>query len=349
MVAPQPAEPLADRRDEELLLLLAAGQQQALGPLYARYAALVYGVALRSFDPPSAEEIVQEVFLAVWRGAASFDPERGTVRAWLLQIARYRIINEIRRRGRRPQSSGDGGLRLVEIADPELPPEEAAWRDEQDAAVRAALAELPDAQRDALRLAFYGGLTHEQVAQKLDLPLGTAKTRIRAGMLRMRAILAPIVAAFALIALGLAAALGWQLHQQSRQQASDEQALRLAVTSETSVMHLSRGPGDAAVPQEAHGSYRGRDGQPVAVLSVSHFPAPPAGHDYVAWTERQGVWTLLGTLHVGPDGTAILIAHGDALTTLPDAVEVTVETAGTQHAPTGPIVLLWTTVDGFEH
>jgi RNA polymerase sigma-70 factor (ECF subfamily) len=349
MVAPQPAGPLAERSDEELLLLLAAGEQDALGPLYARYAALVYGIAARSFDGPTAEEIVQEVFLAVWRGAATFEPERGTVRAWLLQIARFRIINEIRRRGRRPHTSGDGGLRLVEVADPDPAPEEAAWRGEQEAAVRAALDELPDAQRDALRLAFYGGLTHEQVARRLDLPLGTAKTRIRAGMQKLRVLLAPAVAAFALIAIGLLAALGWKLHEQARQQASDEQALRLAVTSETSVLHLSRGPGDAAVPREAHGSYRGRDGQPVAVLSVSHFPAPPAGHDYVAWTERQGVWTLLGTLHIGADGTAILIAHGDALKALPDAVEVTVEASGGQHAPTGPIVLLWTTVDGFQH
>ena len=341
MGAAEQVEQYADRDDESLLLLLAAGQREALGPLYARYAGLIYSVAVRSFEPATAEEIVQEVFLAAWRGAATFDPERGAVRGWLLQIARYRVINEIRRRSRRPRSSGDGGLHLVELADPDPPPDEAVSRSEQDAAVRAALAELPDAQRTALNLAFFGGLTHEQVADRLDLPLGTAKTRIRAGMQKMRLILAPTVAVLAALLLGTLAALGWRLHQQSQQQASDEEALRLSVTSETSVLHLSRGPGDAAVPQEAHGSYRGRDGQSVAVLSVSHFPAPPHGSSYTAWFAKNGVWTRLGEVHVTADGSAILILHGEELKALPDTVEVTLESGRTAEQPAGAVVLLY--------
>lgn len=341
MGAPQPAEPYADRQDEDLLLLVAAGQREALGPLYARYAGLIYGIAARSFDASTAEEIVQEVFLAAWRGAATFDPERGAVRGWLLQIARYRVINEIRRRSRRPQTAGEAALRLIEPTDPDPLPDEALFRVEQDSAVRAALAELPDAQRSALRLAFFDGLTHEQVADRLELPLGTAKTRIRAGMHKMRLLLAPTVAVLAALLVGTLAALGWRLHQQSQQQASDEEALRLAVTSETAVLHLSRGAGDANVPQEAHGSYRGRDGQAVAVLSVSHFPPPPQGARYQAWSRKNGVWTLLGEIHATADGSAILVLHGERLKALPDAVEVTLEQGRASAEPSGPVVLQW--------
>ena len=94
----------ADTSDEELMRQLAAGRSEALGPLHARHASLIYGVAARALDRAAAEEISQEVFLAVWRHAASFDPTRGTFRAWVLQITRSSMLNELRRRGRKPQS-----------------------------------------------------------------------------------------------------------------------------------------------------------------------------------------------------------------------------------------------------
>src|ERR671932_132368 len=87
--------------DEELMRLLAGGRQEALGPLYSRYAPLIFGMAAQSLDRSGAEEIVQEVFLAVWRQAATFDPALGPFRPWVLQIAHFRILNELRRRGRR--------------------------------------------------------------------------------------------------------------------------------------------------------------------------------------------------------------------------------------------------------
>src|ERR1700722_14186010 len=91
--------------DEELMRHLAAGQPEALGALHARYASLINGVAARSLDRAAAEEISQEVFLAVWRHAASFDPTRGTFRTWVLQITRSSLLNELRRRGRRPRAA----------------------------------------------------------------------------------------------------------------------------------------------------------------------------------------------------------------------------------------------------
>src|SRR5262249_17075892 len=116
-----------DVSDEDLVGALASGSHEALGPLYSRYAALVFGIAAKSLDDVAGEEIVQDVFLAVWRGAPSFDPERGPVRPWLLQIAHNRIINELRRRSRRPQAERDpGGLRLVALPDPDPDPAVAA-------------------------------------------------------------------------------------------------------------------------------------------------------------------------------------------------------------------------------
>src|ERR1700730_10954188 len=93
---PVPLTPISDdTSDEELITLLASGQQEALGPLYGRYASLIFNMAPRSVDRSAAEDIVQDVFLTVWRHASSFDPERGPLRPWLLQIAHFRILNEI--------------------------------------------------------------------------------------------------------------------------------------------------------------------------------------------------------------------------------------------------------------
>ena len=94
-----------DTSDEDLMRQLAAGRPEALGPLHARYASMIHGMAARSLDRAAAEEISQEVFLAVWRHAASFDPARGTFRAWVAQITHTRVRNELRRRGRRPRTT----------------------------------------------------------------------------------------------------------------------------------------------------------------------------------------------------------------------------------------------------
>ena len=138
--------------DEELMRQIAEGRQEALGPLHARYASLIYGVAARSLDRAAAEEISQEVFLAVWRHAASFDPTRGTFRAWVLQITRRSVLNELRRRDRRPrattQSDSSGGDHLP---DPGPDPAESVWQrasPRRRAGGRAGLA--PSSARGAL-------------------------------------------------------------------------------------------------------------------------------------------------------------------------------------------------------
>ncbi|HEU0114572.1 MAG TPA: sigma-70 family RNA polymerase sigma factor [Thermomicrobiales bacterium] len=188
--------PPAGLTDEELVQRLAAGHDDALEPLHHRYAGRVFAFAARRLDPDVAEEITQDVFLAVWNNAGRFDPARGMAKPWILQIAHTRILNEFRRRDRRPQIASDPEeKRLAAVRDGAPLPDEAAWRRFQRRAVNDAVATLSPRQRDAVRLALFDDLTHAQVAATLDVPLGTAKTRIRDGMQRLRTALQPVLAA----------------------------------------------------------------------------------------------------------------------------------------------------------
>jgi RNA polymerase sigma-70 factor, ECF subfamily len=191
--------PPACHTDEELLLRLAAGRDDALEPLHQRYAGRVFAFVARRLDPETADEITQDVFLALWRNALRFDPARGPARPWILQIAHLRILHELRTRQRRPQIAPDPDQhRLNATRDAAPQPDEAAWRRFQRRAIADALATLPPGQREAVRLALFEDLTHEQVAATTHAPLGAAKTRIRDGMRRLRVALLPVVAGVAL-------------------------------------------------------------------------------------------------------------------------------------------------------
>ena len=207
--------PYEELNDEELM---AASRRRAAGGAgvrcIGRYAALIFNLAAQTLDRAAAEEIVQDVFLVVWRKAGTFDPARGAFRPWVLRIAHLRVINELRRRGRRPQAAPDpDGLRLMTLPDRGPPPDEAAWqRVSPHDVVQDAVAHLPPPQRQALSLAFFDDLTHEQIATFLNLPLGTAKTRIRAGLQKLRVYLTPLLIAVLALLAGLLAALGIRDH-----------------------------------------------------------------------------------------------------------------------------------------
>jgi RNA polymerase sigma factor (sigma-70 family) len=333
-VATAPFDPA--RSDEELMRDLAAGQQDSLGPLYGRYASLVFQIGVQSLDRPAAEELVQEVFLTIWRGATSFDPSQGPFRPWLLRLTHWKILNELRRRRRRPSETGDEDP-LEQVVDRAPGPEEHAFQVEHESIVKSALEALPPKQRQAIALAFLEDMTHEQVARTLDVPLGTAKTRIRSGLQIMRSYLAPMAASL----LGLAlAVIGFKYVQTQITLERDQRAIALVTTSELVPLRLTPAPG-ANAPAGAHANYRGRQGVDVAVLSTELLPSAPSGQTYQAWVRHGDVWTSLGTLMPGSDGTVQLVAQDQALTQTPDAVEVTLEPSGGSAAPSGAPVLVW--------
>jgi RNA polymerase sigma-70 factor, ECF subfamily len=321
--------------DEELMSQLAAGRQDALGPLHGRYASLIFNLAAQTTGSATAEEIVQDVFVAVWRKAGTFDPARGTFRTWVLRIAHLRVLNELRRRGRRIRVESDPeGLHIGCVPEPGPGPSEEAWRDHRRAIVRQAVAALPPPQRQALSLAFLEDLTHEQIAECLDLPLGTAKSRIRAGLHSLRARLAPLFAA-GLLFVGVVAII--YLREQSLRH---YEALRLVTSSDVVPRRMTATSGPP-VESEMHGNYRGRPGVPLAVLTFSHFTPAPAGRAYQAWGEFNGRWVRLGTVHPKDDGRDLLIAEGPHLRSPPTTLKVTLETVGTPRAPNGPTVIAW--------
>jgi RNA polymerase sigma-70 factor (ECF subfamily) len=179
-------------RDEELLALVARGDEAALGAVYDRYSRLVYAIALRvTGDRQTAEEVMQDVFQGVWQTAGSYTAGRGACAAWLVGIARHRSIDAMRskreRARTREQTYDQGGFAETAGApDPEL-----SGLDLREA-VRAALDSLPPAQRHAVELAFYGGLTRVEIAERLGEPIGTVKTRLRLGLLKLRDLLRPL-------------------------------------------------------------------------------------------------------------------------------------------------------------
>ena len=327
--------------DVELIRELASGGQEALGPLYARYAPLVFGVATQSLDRAAAEEIVQDVFLAIWRKAADFDPEQGAFRAWLLQVAHWRVLNELRRRNRRPHLQPDAeehGL-LASLPDVlQTDPADHVSYAERRAAIRSAMDALPAAQRQAVALAFFGELTHEQVARKLDLPLGTAKTRIRSGLHSLRRHLAPVAATLVLVAGVVAAGLkAWQTQLVLER---DERALRLASASDVERRHLS--PVMAGLPADAHGSYQTRPGASIAILTVTDLPPAPSGQHYQAWLQQGTSWTALGEITPDATGSGRLIAEDPRLSKDPPTlVEVTLGSTRGPNEPSGAVALAW--------
>ena len=164
-----------------LLRRLTGGDAAALGEFYDRYAGLVNGLALRILrNSAEAEDVVQEVFVQVWRQAERFDPTRGSAEAWLCTIARSRALDCLRRRASRREEPSEAA-----------PGVSAAPRTEEALTVRKALLGLSVDQRYALELAYYEGLTHTEIAARLGEPLGTVKTRIRTAMIRLRDVLGP--------------------------------------------------------------------------------------------------------------------------------------------------------------
>lgn len=176
--------------DRDLMARVRAGDVEALRALYDRHAGLVHGLAHRVVDDPAeAGALVQEVFLHVWRHADSFDGERGYFTGWLVSLARNRAIERARTRERKDGDHGAGRPAAAQGADPGESAHAAGLRD----AVTRALGTLPDTQRAPLELAYFGGGSHAEIAERLEVPPVTVKVRIRQGMLRLRELLGDFV------------------------------------------------------------------------------------------------------------------------------------------------------------
>ena len=167
--------------DMRLVARIRAGDQHALSELYDRYSSVVYGVALRILqDTGAAEDLLQDIFLQVWRKPDAFDSSRGTLGAWLAVIARHRSIDRLRQR--RPETDIEdcvlaGGTDLGDETERSLVIEK----------VRVVIGEMAPGQREAMEMAFFQGLTHTEIAEQTGEPLGTVKTRIRSGLQLLRA------------------------------------------------------------------------------------------------------------------------------------------------------------------
>jgi RNA polymerase sigma-70 factor, ECF subfamily len=283
--------------DLELVRRMQQRDEQALQQLYRRYAGLVFRLACRVLDRAAAEEVVQDAFLTVWRKAYDFDPSRGSFRTWLLTIGRHRMLDEIRARSRRPQTSGDPLLEQIAFSAEDPLPDESLWLEYQRDVISGALAALPEPQRAALRLAFFADLSHEEVARVLNVPLGTAKTRIRSGLRRLERHLGGLVA---VLTVALAGVGFWLYQHKTAQELLSERAVHLLANSQTKALRLVP-PGSSATPEfDMHATFRCALGSDLAVLTLSHFPPLVPGEHDLIWIRTAEGWLHL-ELHE-PDG-----------------------------------------------
>jgi len=335
---PQPVSGPPGEEDRVLVQRMREGQEEALQQVYRRYAPLVFHLACRALDRAAAEEIVQDTFLAVWRRAADFDPARGSFRTWLLSIGHHRMLDELRARSRRPQASGDLLLDQAALSAEEPLPDEALWQAYQRDAVSEALAALPEPQRAALRLAFFADLSHKEVAKALQVPLGTAKTRIRSGLRLMERHLGGLVA---LLVLALGGTGTWAYLRRGATDALQGRAIHLLADSQTQALRLVPAGGASAPETGLHATLRSAPGADLAVLTLAHFPAPPAGTHHELWIRTSHGWAHLDVPAPGQDGKALRILEAPWMAEAwPLELRITRETR-TAALPSGLTVVQW--------
>ena len=180
------AEP-SKTSDSDLLRAIGRGDEAALAACYDRYRLILFGLILRILnDRAEAEDVLQETFLQVWRRANDFDENRGRAFTWLVTIARSRALDRLRSHGSRQRIAAEAASEAGDVIGDAT---EETLRSEEGATVRRALIELPEEQQRTLLLAYFEGLTQTEIATRLGIPLGTVKTRMRSGMIRLRELL----------------------------------------------------------------------------------------------------------------------------------------------------------------
>src|SRR3954467_4053216 len=174
-----------DDADRAVLALVTAGQLDALQELYDRYRVIAYSIALRiTTDPSLAEDVVQDAFLGVWRNAARYIEGRGSVKTWLLSIVHHRAVDAVRRRRPTTELPEREDASPAALTLPDIWAEVAGNLDRAE--ILAAMETLSGVQREAIELAYWGGLTQQEIAEQTGAPLGTVKSRVRLGLLALR-------------------------------------------------------------------------------------------------------------------------------------------------------------------
>ena len=164
---------------------IAGQDQHALSELYTRFGGVVYSLALRVVqNNVMAEEVTQDIFLKVWNQAERWDPDKGKLTSWLLTITRYTAIDRLRKEQRRPELAQTNYDDLANVLPSNMRVGDSTWQNGQ--ILRELLGRLPDDQSQVIELAFFQGMTHSQMADSLNLPLGTVKTRVRLGLQKLK-------------------------------------------------------------------------------------------------------------------------------------------------------------------
>lgn len=178
--------------DEELISAICKGEESAIETLYEHYHRYAYSLAYRILrDPVASEDIVQDAFLAIWRKASLYQAQNGNVLSWIQAIVRHRAIDKIRASAHR-----DYQWTPLQVDNEQEPPSEQpdvweqAWQSEQHRIIREVMVQIPSEQRMVIELAYFGGLTHVEIAEQCQIPLGTVKGRMRLGLQKMKALLA---------------------------------------------------------------------------------------------------------------------------------------------------------------
>ena len=317
-------------KDEILMERVARKDEKALQILYARFAPLLHHIALKSLDKGAAEDLVQEVFFAIWTKSGDFDPIKGNFRNWILQIAHFRILNELRRRGRRPALNFEDMDILADTANGRSDPPEETWKSFRVDAVREAIEHLPGPQRQALQLAFFDDLSHEEVADALGLPLGTVKGRIRLALRKLRRRLIPVALGF--LAVWGAGASIWAVLSIDDAAARGD-ALAFITGSGTEVKRLTATDGSVS------GSCSYDTRRQAVVLALEGLKKPETGRLYRLWARWDGDWVATGDLTWEKDGRGYLQVKDPRWSREPRLIEVTIESAGREDSPSGPIIV----------
>jgi RNA polymerase sigma-70 factor, ECF subfamily len=182
------AESSNDLSDEALLNAIANGAVWAMESLYQRYSRILYSLAYRLVaDHQVAEDLLQDAFLAIWRRSTSYSPQAGAARSWLISILHHRAIDHLRR-VRRRSTLQEAPLEELELDETTAFPDvwEDVWRSVQSSQVRAALMKIPAEQRLVIELAYFQGWTHTEIAEGVQIPLGTVKARLRLGLIHLK-------------------------------------------------------------------------------------------------------------------------------------------------------------------